>query len=134
MKKLTPKQERFCDEYLIDLNATQAAIRAGYSKRTAQEQSSRLLSKAIVSERIEVLKLERSEKTKIDAAWVLLEAEDLYKACREVDDLTTAKSTLDLIGKHVSVQAFKEVKDLNFNLGDMTDEQLVAARDAIISD
>lgn len=35
MAKMTPKQKRFCDEYLIDLNATQAAIRAGYSKKTA---------------------------------------------------------------------------------------------------
>lgn len=35
MAKMTPKQQRFCDEYLIDLNATQAAIRAGYSKKTA---------------------------------------------------------------------------------------------------
>ena len=35
MAKLTAKQQRFCDEYLIDLNATQAAIRAGYSKKTA---------------------------------------------------------------------------------------------------
>lgn len=38
MAKLTPKQERFCEEYLIDLNATQAAIRAGYSANTAREQ------------------------------------------------------------------------------------------------
>lgn len=36
MAKLTAKQQRFCDEYLIDLNATQAAIRAGYSKKTAR--------------------------------------------------------------------------------------------------
>lgn len=46
---LTDKQARFVAEYLVDLNATQAAIRAGYSQRTAQEQSSRLLSKAIVA-------------------------------------------------------------------------------------
>lgn len=46
---LNPKQQRFVDEYLKDLNGTQAAIRAGYSARTAQEQSSRLLSKAIVA-------------------------------------------------------------------------------------
>ena len=45
---LTPKQQRFVDEYLIDLNATQAAIRAGYSPKTAQEQSSRLLSNVMV--------------------------------------------------------------------------------------
>jgi hypothetical protein len=42
------KQRRFVDEYLVDLNATQAAIRAGYSPRTAQEQSSRLLSNVMV--------------------------------------------------------------------------------------
>lgn len=49
---LTAKQKRFCDEYLIDLNATQAAIRAGYSEKTAQEQSSRLLSNVMVQEYI----------------------------------------------------------------------------------
>ena len=45
---LTPKQERFCQEYLIDLCGTQAAIRAGYSKHTAQPQSARLLSNVII--------------------------------------------------------------------------------------
>lgn len=49
---LNPRQARFVAEYLVDLNATQAAIRAGYSPRTAQEQSSRLLSKAIVAEAV----------------------------------------------------------------------------------
>jgi len=42
LDKLRPKQERFVAEYLIDLNATQAAIRAGYSEKTAQPQSARL--------------------------------------------------------------------------------------------
>ncbi|MEK9754285.1 MAG: terminase small subunit, partial [Rhodospirillaceae bacterium] len=46
---LTPKQARFVAEYLVDLNATQAAIRAGYSARTAKQQGTRLLSKAAVS-------------------------------------------------------------------------------------
>lgn len=45
MAKLTAKQQRFCDEYLIDLNATQAAIRAGYSKRTANRIASENLLK-----------------------------------------------------------------------------------------
>jgi phage terminase small subunit len=49
---LTNKQSKFVSEYLVDLNATQAAIRAGYSPHTAQEQSSRLLSKAIVQEAV----------------------------------------------------------------------------------
>lgn len=43
MDKLTAKQKRFCDEYLKDLNATQAAIRAGYSEKTAEQAASRLL-------------------------------------------------------------------------------------------
>ncbi len=49
---LTPKQGRFVAEYLIDLNATQAAIRAGYSEKTAQQQGSRLLLNVLVQEAI----------------------------------------------------------------------------------
>lgn len=41
---MTDKQARFCEEYMIDLNATQAAIRAGYSPKTANEQAARLLA------------------------------------------------------------------------------------------
>ncbi len=52
MAELSEKQKRFVFEYLIDLNATQAAIRAGYSEKTAQEQGSRLLSNVMVSEAI----------------------------------------------------------------------------------
>ena len=49
---LTPKQKRFCEEYLIDLNATQAAIRAGYSLKTAEQTASRLLRNVKVQEYI----------------------------------------------------------------------------------
>ncbi len=45
MAKLTPRQQRFCDEYLIDLNATQAAIRAGYSEKTAKQIGQQNLTK-----------------------------------------------------------------------------------------
>lgn len=48
MPKLTPKQERFVDEYLTDLNATQAAVRAGYSKKTANRTGTKLLSNAVI--------------------------------------------------------------------------------------
>ncbi len=70
---LTPKQQRFVDEYLIDLNATQAAIRAGYSAKTAQEQSSRLLSNVMVAAAIQVAQSRRSEETGITAKRVLQE-------------------------------------------------------------
>ncbi len=58
------KQKRFCDEYLVDCNATQAAIRAGYSARTANEQAARLLAnvsiKAYIDEKMEQLHNERT--------------------------------------------------------------------------
>lgn len=60
---MTDKQKRFCDEYLIDCNATQAAIRAGYSPKTANEQGNRLLAnvsiKAYIDERLEQLHSEK---------------------------------------------------------------------------
>lgn len=71
MAKLTDKQELFAHEYLKDLNATQAAIRAGYSEKTAQEQSSRLLSNVMVQDRLAELKEERNKEIGIDAAYVL---------------------------------------------------------------
>lgn len=68
---LNPKQEMFCREYLIDLNATQAAIRAGYSAKTATSAAARLLANVNVSNRIAELKAERIEQVQIDAAYVL---------------------------------------------------------------
>ena len=53
MAKMTEKQKRFCDEYLIDLNATQAAIRAGYSKKTAQQMGAENLLKPVIKTYIE---------------------------------------------------------------------------------
>ena len=60
-KKLTAKQQRFCDEYLIDLNATQAAIRSGYSKKTAYSQGQRLLKHVEVKAYIDA-RMEEKEK------------------------------------------------------------------------
>lgn len=71
MANLTPKQQRFVEEYLIDLNATQAAIRAGYSEKTAQEIGSENLSKPMVAKAIADAQLKREERTKIDADYVL---------------------------------------------------------------
>jgi len=70
---LTPKQARFVEEYLVDLNATQAASRAGYSPRTANEQGARLLAKASVSAAIQAAQAKRSERTEITADRVLTE-------------------------------------------------------------
>ncbi len=62
-KKLTPKQERFCREYVVDLNATQAAMRAGYSKKTAYSAGQRLLKNVEIQKRLSVLVKARQERT-----------------------------------------------------------------------
>ena len=68
---LNPKQQRFCEEYMIDLNATQAAIRAGYAVKTATEQASRLLTNVNVSREIEKLQALQSRRTGITADRVI---------------------------------------------------------------
>ena len=68
MDGLTPKQERFVQEYLVDLNASQAAVRAGYSKKASTEQASRLLTNVKVSEAIAKGQQALAEKTGVTAA------------------------------------------------------------------
>lgn len=105
---MTPKQEAFVREYLIDLNATQAAIRAGYSPKTANEQGARLLANVSIAAAVAQAKNERAQKCDIDALWVLREAKSTYEAARQADKLSEAVSALKLVGTHVDVQAFKE--------------------------
>lgn len=72
-KKLTKKQQLFVDEYLIDLNATQAAIRAGYSVNTANEQGSQNLAKLSIQQAIAERMAERSKRTGVNQDRVVLE-------------------------------------------------------------
>ena len=72
-KKLTPKQQKFVDEYLIDLNATQAAIRAGYSAKTAEWIGPQLLGKSHVAEAIKARRDELSRKTEVTQERIILE-------------------------------------------------------------
>jgi len=72
-KGLTPKQQRFVDEYLVDLNATQAAIRAGYSEKTAKSQGQRLLTNVDVATAVSGAKDKRSDRLEITQDMVLRE-------------------------------------------------------------
>ena len=147
MANLTPKQQRFVEEYLIDLNATQAAIRSGYSEKTANEQGSRLLANVSISEAIAEAQNKRTKQTEIDAAYVLrrlveidqmdvLDIMDDQMKIRPVNEwpkvwrqyvvnlenleLSDGEGcfkkikwpdkvkNLELLGKHVSVGAFKD--------------------------
>lgn len=112
-KPLTAKQAAFIREYLIDLNATQAAIRAGYSAKTAQEQSSRLLSNAIIRENVQKAMDERSETVGLTAADVLRDINAVKAdAMRKTYDKdgnevmanhTAALKALELQGKHLKM-------------------------------
>ena len=73
MARLTDKQKRFVEEYLVDLNATQAAIRAGYSEKTAEQMGYQLLQKTSVQEAIQLAMAARSERTEITQDMVLRE-------------------------------------------------------------
>src|SRR5688572_2493776 len=68
---LTPQQARFVAEYPVGLNATQAAIRAGYSRKTAGQIGDNQLKKVEIRAALEKAQAERSERTEITADWVL---------------------------------------------------------------
>ena len=76
-QKLTAKQEAFVREYLIDLNATQAAVRAGYSQRRASEISYQLLQKTTVQKAIEAAMRERRKRTEVTVDRVVEELRDM---------------------------------------------------------
>jgi len=104
MSKLSNKMELFCQEYLVDLNATQAAIRAGYSEYTAKEIGYENLTKLHIQERIKELQKHRAEKLGITQERVLKEYARLsffdirkiytedgrLKEVRDLDDDTAA--------------------------------------------
>lgn len=89
MPKLTAKQQRFVDEYLIDLNATQAAIRAGYSVKTANEQAARLLANVSVQETVQQRMADRQKRTEVDQDYVLMTIKETIERCRQVVPVLT---------------------------------------------
>lgn len=91
MAKLTPRQKTFVAEYLVDLNGTQAAIRAGYSKRTANEQAARLLANVSVATAVQKGMDKRAQRTEIDQDRVLGWIEETVERCRNVKLVTDKK-------------------------------------------
>ncbi|EPD2614041.1 terminase small subunit [Pseudomonas aeruginosa] len=94
---LTKKQRLFVDEYLIDLNATQAAIRAGYSTRRATEIGYQLLQRPEVAQAIQAAMAERSKRTEVEADYVI-------RRLREIDEM----DVLDILEDDGS---FRSIRD-----------------------
>lgn len=107
---LTAKQSRFVDEYLVDLNATQAAVRAGYSAKTAEQQAYQLLQKTSVQEAITQAKQAREQRTQITADLVLREVASIALAPLGDEVVKTADKlkALELAGKHLAMWTDKK--------------------------
>ncbi len=83
---LTPKQQAFCQHFLAELNATQAAIRAGYAEATANREGSRLLSNVDIQEEIQRLRAELAESTGIILEDIVTEIRLLAKTAGKDSD------------------------------------------------
>ena len=118
MVALTEKQKLFVQEYLKDLNATQAAIRAGYSARTANKTGSEVLGKTNVRQAIMEAQKARAEKLDIDTSWVLTRLKLISDRCIQGEpvfskdgepsgewkfDAAGANRATELIAKHLGM-------------------------------
>lgn len=123
MSALRGKHEIFCQEYIVDYNGTQAAIRAGYEKKSARQQASRLLSQEEILNRIMELQADQVKRLAISQDYVVMQLLDTYKCCREATpvmkydydlcvmvetgvyqfDSKGALRALELLGKHLGM-------------------------------
>jgi phage terminase small subunit len=122
---LTERQKRFVHEYMIDLNAKQAAIRAGYSERGAEVQGCQLLSNPNVAALIAERTAERAKVAKVSAEWVISRLVENVERCQQAEQVTdregnptgeykfdaaNANRALELLGKHLGL--FVERREL----------------------
>ena len=145
MSHITPKQHRFVTEYLIDLNATQAAIRAGYSRKTAQQQGSRLLTNVVVKRAIAAQQDRQLKSVEVRIEDVLHDLRAI--AHTDLQTLTEQSGVparwgdklkaLELLMKHLGLAApethqhvHQHVHFTPEQLNRMTDEQLDRAKAA----
>ena len=100
MDKLTPKQQRFVDEYLVDLNATQAARRAGYSERTCAKIGFENLQKPEIHAALQAASAEREKRTLITQDQIITEIREIAKEARDAQQFSAALKGYELLGKH----------------------------------
>ncbi len=126
-KTLTPKQERFCREYLIDLNASQAAIRAGYSTKGAVSFGSQLLGNINIQKRINELKTQRAERCDISADSVLREL--VKTAFMDIDSRTARQQKKNRVKQSDKIKALEL---LARHLGLLKDKLEISAEDVTL--
>ena len=126
--KLTPKQKDFCEQYVVDLNGKQAAIRAGYSAKTAKEIACENLTKPNIMKYLAKLIAKRSDKTEITAEYVLTGLQEVAERCLQrvpvLDkdgketgewrfEASGANRSLELLGRHLEMFTDKLKVDEN---------------------
>lgn len=125
---MTKKQKRFCEEYLIDLNATQAAIRAGYSPDTAGSIGAENLTKPEIQRAVAKAMAERSRRTGVNAERVVLElAKVAFVNVGNVIDATDATLKTDAAPEDLAAIQSIKVKDM----GDMGIEREIRMADKL---
>lgn len=122
MSNLNPKQQRFVQEYLKDLNGTQAAIRAGYSKKTARQIGQHLLTKVDIRAAVQAGQKKAAERAEVSVEYVITKLRKLAEDAMSDADRTNAIRSLELLGKHVG--AFTENLSIRGNLSNLSDEEI----------
>lgn len=128
MAKLTEKQKRFCDEYLIDLNAMQAAIRAGYKEGYAQKHSYDLLQQPQIKECIAKEMAERSKRTGINQDRVIRElARIAFIKADDVINMNTANVKKNANKDDLAVIQSVKVKKMPTKFGNGIEREIKLA-------
>ena len=140
MVQLKRQQERFCQEYVVDYNGTQAAIRAGYKENSARKQASRLLTNEDILTRVHELQKDQLDRLAISQDYVVLQLLETYKCCREPSpvmryDPSTGEMeetgiyqfdskgvlrALELLGKHLGMFSDKVQVSGSLNTGQLS--------------
>jgi phage terminase small subunit len=118
---LNPKQQRFVAEYLKDLNATQAAVRAGYKPKNADVVGPRLLGQVGIREAVDAGLAKRNEKIGLTAEFVLDNVRRIQAKAEAGEDYGAALKGNELLGKHLKLWTDKVEHS-----GTLTLEQLVS--------
>ena len=105
--KLTTKQARFCHEYMIDLNATQSAIRAGYSPHTAKEIGCENLTKPHIQAEVERMMSKKTDELDITIEDIV---KQIWGIAKDSEDDNTRLKGLDMMMKHTGGYASVEIK------------------------